>query len=310
MADSNILPVPADRVSVPPVRSLLFVPGHRERWVDPARASGADGVLFDLEDAVPASELAEARRVVRRAIDRYGSENPRLMARVAPPASDDIRADLDIIVAPGLHAVVLPLVHGPDEVRRVDDLLSPLEEARGIEVGSIVIVPLVETASAARFSYEIAVASPRIEYMGAGTSKQGDIARALGYKWTPEGLETLTMRSWVLLSVRAAGLRYPLTGLWGQVDDLDGCRQWAERARGIGFTGTMVIHPTHVPVVNDVFTPTAKEIAHWEEVITLMAASQAEGIGAVNMDGKMIDEADAKTAKENLELVRRLRTGS
>lgn len=310
MTETTIAPLPEGKVNAPPIRSLLFVPGHRERWVESARASGADGVLFDLEDAVPAAELAEARRVVRRAIDRYGAERPHLMARIAPPASGGMEADLDVIVAPGLHAVVLPLVHGPDDVRKTDDLVSSLEQARGMEVGSIVLVPLVETALAARFSYEIAVASPRVEYMGAGTSRQGDIARALNYRWTPGGLETLTLRSWVLLSVRAAGLQYPLTGLWGQVDDLDGCRQWVQNARDIGYTGTMVIHPSHVPIVNDVFTPTEVEISHWKEVISLMATSQAKGIGAVRMNGKMIDEADAKTAKENLELVRRLRSGS
>jgi citrate lyase subunit beta/citryl-CoA lyase len=307
--DPTIAPIPADRCTAPPIRSLLFVPGHRERWVEPARASGADGVLFDLEDSVPASELAQARRSVRRCVDRYGSHGPYLLARVAPPASADLDADLDAVVAPGLHAVVLPLVHGPDDVRRVDDRLSALEGARGMEVGSVIIVPLVETAFAARFSYEIAVASRRVEYMGAGTSRQGDIARALGYRWTAEGTETLTLRSWVLLNMRAAGLRFPITGLWGQVGDLEGCRRWVRNARDLGYTGTMAIHPSHIPIINEVFTPTPEEMAHWEEVIELMAARQAEGVGAFTLNGKMIDEADAKTAKQNLAIARQLLAG-
>jgi citrate lyase subunit beta/citryl-CoA lyase len=305
----TIPPVPGDRCAAPPIRSLLFVPGHRERWVAPARASGADGVLFDLEDSVPAAELAGARRVVRRAVDRYGSQGPYLLARVAPPASPQIEADLDAVVVAGLHAVVLPLVQGPDDVRRVDDRLSALESARGMRVGSVIIVPLVETALAARFSYEIAVSSRRVEYMGAGTSRQGDIARALGYRWSAEGTETLTLRSWVLLNMRAAGLRFPITGLWGQVDDLDGCRRWVEDARSLGYTGTMAIHPSHIPIINEVFTPTADEVAHWERVVELMAARQAEGIGAFRLDGKMIDEADAKTAKQNLAAARQLLAG-
>lgn len=309
MDNTTIAPVPADRCAAPPIRSLLFVPGNRERWVAPARDSGADGVLFDLEDSVPVSELAEARRTVRRSIDRYGSWGPYLMARVAPPASGDIEADLDAVVAPGLHAVVLPLVHGPDDVRRVDDRLSTLESARGMEVGSVIIVPLVETAFAARFSYEIAVSSRRIEYMGAGTSRQGDIARALGFRWTAEGTETLTLRSWVLLNVRSAGVRFPITGLWGQVDDLEGCRRWVENARGLGYTGSMAIHPSHIPIINEVFTPTQEEMAYWEEVIEVMAARQAGGVGAVRLNGKMIDEADAKTAKQNVAMARQLLAG-
>lgn len=302
----SIPAIPADRIVAPPLRSVLFVPGHRDRWVGPARASGADAVLFDLEDAVPIADLPAARRIVRDTIDHYGAEGPRLMVRVAPPGSTDLRTDLDAIVAPGLHAVVLPLVQGPDDVRRVEEQLAELESARWVEPGSIILVPLVETAFAARFSYEIAVSSRRVEYMGAGTSRQGDIARALGYRWSPEGLETLALRSWVLLSVRAAGLRFPLTGLWGQVDDLEGCRRWVENARDLGFSGTMAIHPSHIPIINEVFTPSAEEIAHWEQVIELMAQHQAEGIGAFVLDGKMIDEADAKTAKLNLDIVRQL----
>jgi citrate lyase subunit beta/citryl-CoA lyase len=304
-----IAPVPPDRVAAPPIRSLLFVPGHRDRWVEPARTSGADGVLFDLEDSVPVAELPHARRVVAGAIEQYGTEGPYLMVRTAPPGAAGLADDLDAAVGPGLHGVVVPLIQGPDDVRRVDERLSELEQARGIEPGSIVIVPLVETAFAARFSYEIAVSSRRVEYMGAGTSRQGDIARAIGYRWSAEGTETLALRSWVLLSVRAAGLRFPLTGLWGQVGDLEGCRRWVENARDIGYAGTMAIHPSHIPIINEVFTPTDAEVEHWEKVIELMAAHQAEGVGAFTLDGKMIDEADAKTAKQNLDIVQMLRYG-
>jgi len=194
-------------------------------------------------------------------------------------------------------------------VRRVDAQHGALARARGMADGSVIIMPLVETARAARFSYEIAVASRRVEYMGAGTSRQGDIARALGYRWTPEGTETLTMRSWVLLNVRAAGVRYPLTGLWADVDDLDGCRRWVEDARDLGYTGTMAIHPSHIPIINEVFTPSPEQIAYWERVVEVMAARQAEGVGALRLEGKMIDEADAKTAKDNLARVRRLLAG-
>jgi citrate lyase subunit beta/citryl-CoA lyase len=111
------------------------------------------------------------------------------------------------------------------------------------------------------------------------------------------------------MSVRAAGVRYPITGLWARVDDLDGCRRWAAEARGLGYTGSMVIHPTHVPIVNDVFTPTEDEIARWQQVVELMAEHQRAGIGAFRLDGRMVDEADAKTAKENLALANRISGG-
>jgi citrate lyase subunit beta/citryl-CoA lyase len=305
------IPVPPqDRCAPPPLRSALFVPGHRQRWVEPALASGADAVLFDLEDSVPAADLPAARRVVSAALAAPEQSGPRLMVRVAPAAAPELDADLDAVVGPGLHAVVVPLVQSLDDVRTVDDRLTDLERQRGIEIGSTVVMPIVETAFAARFCYEIAVSSRRIEYMGAGTSQEGDIVRALGFRWTPEGRETLTLRSWVLMSVRAAGVRYPITGLWARVDDLDGCRRWAAEARGLGYTGSMVIHPTHVPIVNDVFTPTEDEIARWQQVVELMAEHQRAGIGAFRLDGRMVDEADAKTAKENLALANRISGGA
>jgi citrate lyase subunit beta/citryl-CoA lyase len=308
MTEASISAPPTGRVVAPPLRSILFTPGHRERWVEPARNSGADAVLFDLEDAVPVSEIEDARRIVRTTIEEHGASGPRLMVRTAPPGAPEVWADLDAVVAPGLHAVVLPMVGSVDEVRRVDERLSELEAERGMEVGSTIIDPLCETAFALRFCYELAVSSPRIEYMGAGTSKAGDIQRAIGYRWSAEGRETLTLRSWVLLTLRAAGLRYPITGLWADVPDLDGCRRWCEEARSLGFTGTMAIHPSHVKIINEVFTPTEDQIAYWENIIRLMADHQAEGIGAFTLDGTLIDEADAKTAKVNLELVAQLRS--
>jgi citrate lyase subunit beta/citryl-CoA lyase len=79
-----------------------------------------------------------------------------------------------------------------------------------------------------------------------------------------------------------------------------------QNARDLGYTGTMAIHPSHIPIINEVFTPSDEQIGHWREVVELMAAHQAEGIGAFVLNGTMIDEADAKTAKANLELVAQL----
>lgn len=294
-----------------PLRSLLFVPGHRERWVAPARASGTDGILFDLEDAVPESEIDEARRVVGRAIDEAASgTGPRILVRLGPPGTAALRADLEAVVRPGLTGVVLPLVTEPDEVRSVDDQLGRLESAAGMEVGSTLIMPLVETPRAARLAFEIAQSSARIAYMGGGTSRQGDIARGLGYRWTPEGTETLTLRSWVLMCVRAAGVPFPLSGVWGTVDDLAGLRAFAEQSRQLGYNGLMLIHPSHVAVANEIFTPTPAEIAGWREVIDVMREAQGRGVGALRLHGQLIDEADVKTAELGLSLAEALGVGA
>jgi citrate lyase subunit beta/citryl-CoA lyase len=289
---------------------MLFVPGNRGKWVAPARESGTDAILFDLEDAVPVAELPEARAVVGRTLDEAASGiSPRVLVRVGPPGTPNQDDDLDAVVRPGLTAVVIPLVTDADEVRAVADRIDKLEETAGMEHGSVAIMPLVETAKAARFSYEIASSSPRVAYMGGGTSRAGDIARSLGYRWSPEGTETYGTRSWVLLNVRAAGVPYPVTGVWGQVGDLDGMRFFAEQSRDIGYNGLMLIHPSHVAIANEVFTPTAQEVADWHEVIRVMREAQANGVGAIRHLGMLVDEADVKTAELGLALAEALGIG-
>jgi citrate lyase subunit beta/citryl-CoA lyase len=288
-----------------PLRSVLFVPGHRQRWIAPARASGADGIIFDLEDAVPVAEIKAARSVVREAIEVHGESGPALIVRVGPAGSEALDADLDAVVCAGLAGVAVPLVSTAEEIKAVAGRLDELEAQRGIPVGTTVIWPIVETALAARFAFEIASASDRVAYMGGGTSRQGDIARSLGFVWSAEGSETMMLRSWVLLNVRAAGVPFPVSGMWSVIDDLAGLRAFAEQSRSLGYAGLMAIHPTHIPVINEVFTPTSEEIERWEEVIRTMREAQANGIGAIRMYGQLVDEADIKTAEVGLEYARR-----
>lgn len=206
----------------------------------------------------------------------------------------------------GLAGVMLPLVTAPDEVKWVAEQLDALEQARNLPVGSTIIFPLVETALAVRFCFEIATASGRVAYMGGATSRNGDIARAIGYQWTPEGTETLTLRSWVLLNMRAAAVPYPVSAMWSIVDDLDGLSSFALQTRSLGYVGMMAIHPSHIPVINKIFTPTESDIAHWRSVLEDMRAAQATGIGAKRHLGEMIDEADAKTATAMLDFAAKL----
>jgi citrate lyase subunit beta/citryl-CoA lyase len=296
----------AARPSPRPLRSLLFVPGHRRRWIESAVASGTDAILFDLQDAVPEEQVAAAREVVRSAVDASDGTGPGILVRVAPVGSPAFDEDLDAVVAPGLSGIVVPMLSAPSEVEEVAARLDRLEVTRGIPAGSTVIFPLVETAPAARFSYEIASASARVAYMGGATTPDGDIARALGFRWTAEGNETLFLRSWVLLNVKAAGVMYPISGLWPLLDDLDGLRAFAEQTRDLGYSGMMAIHPSHVPVINEVFTPSAADIRRWHETIDALDAARAAGTGAVRMGATMVDAAHVRTAELGLELARRL----
>ncbi|HEX7096190.1 MAG TPA: hypothetical protein VF183_09920, partial [Acidimicrobiales bacterium] len=108
------------------------------------------------------------------------------------------------------------------------------------------------------------------------------------------------IRSKVLVDVRAAGVPNPLSGMWGDVADLDGLARFAQQTAQLGYEGMMVIHPTHVPVVNEIFSPTAEDIEEWSAVIAAMDDAAADGRGAIRFRGQLIDEAHVKTAHQGL----------
>jgi citrate lyase subunit beta / citryl-CoA lyase len=227
------------------------------------------------------------------------------IVRVNGPADARIGGDLDAVVRSGLDGVMIPAVQSPEEVRDVSGIVDRLEEQRGIAPGSIELFPLVETAFAARFAYEIAVASPRVAWFAGSTADGGDIARALGYRWSPTGRESYVFRSWVLICARAAGIDWPISGVWTDVPDLEGLRAFALEARDLGYRGLMAIHPSHVPVINDVFTPSSADVEHAHCVIAAVEQGRREGIGAVRLDGRMLDEAHVKSAHELLSMAAR-----
>lgn len=285
---------------VRPVRSLLFIPGNRTDWLPKAAAAGADAVVFDLEGALPPDQKESGRAGVRAVIDAAAGRGPAIMVRINDVRSDHWRADLDAVCAAGLSAVLLPQVAGLSDVETVSAELDVIERRLGLPTHSILLDPLMESPQAIRQAYEIAASSPRIAYMGAGISKRGDIARTIGYQWTPEGLETLFFRSKVLLDVRAAGVPNPISGMWGDIADLDGLREFAHRTRQLGYEGMMVIHPSHVAVVNEVFSPSPDEVELWHATLAAMDAAHAAGDGAIRFRGEVVDEAHVLTARQGL----------
>ncbi|MBY0401187.1 CoA ester lyase, partial [Myxococcota bacterium] len=189
---------------------------------------------------------------------------------------------------------------------RTDEALARSEARAGVPIGSTRIMPLVESANAVRQAYEIASASPRVAYMGGATSRGGDLARSLGYRFSDAGLETLFLRSKVLVDVRAARIENPLSGLWGRIDDLEGLRAFAIQSRDLGYEGLLTIHPAQVPIVNAVFSPSAQEVSEWRGIVAAMEKAERAGLGAIRLDGRLIDVAHAKTARRELERAKRL----
>ncbi len=289
-----------------PLRSLLFVPANKEDWMRKAPRFKADALIFDLEDAVPAASRPEARKIVRQVTEELGAQGQTIFVRVNGMDTGETGDDIEAVVCKELHGIFLPKVRGPEDVVGASALLDHFERKNGVPVGHTFIDPLLETARAANMVSAIASASPRVAYLGGGTAKDGDGARAIGYEWTPQGLETLFARSRTLSEARAAGVPFPISGLWTPIEDLEGLRAFAIQTRQLGYHGMMAIYPGHIATINEVFSPSPEDIVHWKRVISSMAEAEAAGTTAIRgEDGHLIDTAHVKTAQDRLELARR-----
>ena len=262
-----------------------------------ALASEADGVVFDLESAIPRGAAGEAQQNVRQALNVHTPDQPAIFVRVSAVGTADFAADVGACRHPSLTTLMLPQVTDPEEVAIADAALEGTK-AR--------IMPLVETASAVRLAHELATASERVAYMGGATGRHRDLDRSVGFQWTPEGTETLYLRQKVLIDVRSAGLPNPLSGLWGMIGDFDDLARFAHQTRQLGYEGMMIIHPTHIPIVNQIFSPTPAEIDGWHRLIAAVDEAEAQGIGAFRHEGRLIDQAHLLTAQKSLARAERL----
>ena len=283
-------------------RSALFVPGHKPDWVPKAVRAGADMLILDLEDSVPVPDKARARGLVRESLDALAAEGQDRSVRINGFATGLTLDDLEAIVCPALQAVRLPKVESADDLRELDALLTHLEKRAGMEPGTVATPLDLETAGSMRDACDILRASPRATSMMLGCGPGGDAARAVGYQWTKGGTQTHYLRSRAVLDARAAGVEYPMVSSWWDIRDVDGLRADAALNRRFGFRGMVVMHPTHVPIVNETFTPNEAELAHARGLIAAMEAAEREGSAAVTYEGDMVDYAMVTTARELLDL--------
>lgn len=289
-----------------PYRSILFVPAHKPAWAHKALASGADCIVIDLEDSVPADLKESARETARETLAALRKESDRVGLFVRPNALDTKMsgADLEAVIGPDLTGLFTPKIRNATDVVRWETLIDWFEARNGAE-GLEMIVP-VEMVDAINNAVEIAGASPRVGAMIGPTSEHADIARAVGYRQSREGSETLYLRSRILLACRQFGL-HPLTGLWEDLEDLDGLRSFADYGLQLGFRGQILIHPSHVPVVHEVYTPSEDEVAHHQELVETVEKAIANGHGAVRFRGTHVDIAHMEKAKEWLAHARLVR---
>jgi len=287
-------------------RSAIFVPGNKPDWIAKAVKSGADHLILDLEDSVPDRDKVASRALVRQGLAELVALDKPCSVRINAFSTGLTLGDLEGIFCAELTEVSLPKVETAADLQALGAMLEVLERAAGLEPGRISTPLALETARAMRGAYEIAVACPRVRGLMLAAGAGGDAARSVGYVWSKAGTETLYLRSKAVLDARAAGIQCPMVSSWWDIRDLDGLRRDAQLNRSLGFRGQVVMHPSQVPIVNQVFSPHASEIAYYKGLLEAYEDGQRHGTAAVLYQGDMIDTAMATTAREILEMAREI----
>jgi citrate lyase subunit beta/citryl-CoA lyase len=273
------------------MRSLLFVPADGGSKLDKAIASGADGVIIDLEDSITPERKGHARAAAFEFLKSAGSKTrrPHLLVRINGLDTGMTDADLDAVVPGKPDAIVFPKAEGGATVIHLDAKLTAREAIAGLSEGSIkVLAQAVESAAGLFAAGSYRDASKRLIGMTWGPE---DISTELGAETNRDDKGILTepyrlARNICLYGAAAAKLP-AIETIYADFRNLEGLRRDTDEARRDGFTGRLAIHPTQVPVINEVFTPTAAQIEKAKMVVAAFAAKP--GAGAVGIDGKMFD---------------------
>ena len=282
------------------MRSLLYVPGISERMILKARDSAADGLILDLEDAITPDQKLEARATVVRLLGELDFGGKEIFVRINSLATGWGLEDARAVAAVGAPGLVIPKCESVEDVTTVAPVMqSKYHQPIGGQARKLLC--LIETPRGVFAGREIAESNELVAGLMFGAA---DLSRDLGCILSEDETEVLFARSHVLLAARAAGVAAYDSPHFA-IDDLEGLRRRCQSARNLGYDGKTIIHPSHIGIVNEVFAPTAEQIAEAERVIEAMAEAQAEGRGAIRLDGKMIDQVHLSAARKVLEKARK-----
>lgn len=282
------------------MRSMLFVPGDSPRKFEKASDSKAGALILDLEDSVATEKKEEARKLTRVALSgRRGAQQ--LYVRVNALDTGMTLLDLAAVMSAAPDGIVLPKSHGGDDIRQLSFWLDAFEAAAGLQVGATRIVAVATETAASLFglaSYK--ESSPRLVGLMWGAE---DLAASLGASENRSGGALHSpfrlARDMCLMGAAAADVA-AIDTVYTDIDNLVGLEEETRAARRDGFTVKAVIHPKHVDLVNAAFEPTAAERAWAEKIVAAFAGNP--DIGALRLDGKMVDKPHLRAAQKVLGL--------
>ena len=266
---------------VRPYRSVLYIPGSRERALEKARTLAADAIIFDLEDAVAPDEKVAARSILAQALQNdYGARVRivRVNALETEWGRQDVQAFAD---HPGVDALLIPKVNSAADL----DAVARLAPAKPLWA-------MMETALGMLNAGQIA-AHPALQGMVMGTN---DLAKELGSRFRPDRLPLQAGLGLCLLAARACG-RVIVDGVYNAFKDDEGLRAECEQGRDMGFDGKTLIHPLQLDIANAAFAPSMAEVELARRQIEAYDAALAQGQAVAVVDGKIVENLHVVTAK-------------
>ena len=290
------------------LRSLLFAPGNHERRLQKVGTFGSDAIVLDLEDAVADAEKDEARRMVRDALPTY-ADTPVVTVRVNSHGTGRMEEDIIAVAYPGLDCVMVPKIESPETLQRCDALLYALERERGLPVGAIRLLGIVETPIGLIRCDDIALAAPeRTLTLAFGL---GDFSTEIQVDLSAGGKELLYARGRLLVAVRAAGMRAPIDGPYLDIHDDEGLEADTRASRGLGYEGRVVVYPRQVDIAQRVYAELSDEdVARSQSVVDAFEAAEGEGLASIQVDGRFVDYPIYDRARQKLRLHRAARHGT
>ena len=273
------------------LRSLLFLPATAEHLLAKATERGADALVIDLEDAIPPDRKAAARPMAQAAVRQLAERGATVVLRVN---SDPALWQEDLLGMPveALSAIMLPKVESLDQVEALAKALIQMRAEQAPPIAALIETPRGVVAAATIASHSALCA------LGFGSE---DYAGALGVPAEPAALTWPAQQ--VLTCAHAHGLQcWGLAASIAEVDDMLGFARAVDAGRAMGFTGSVCIHPRQVPVVNRGFSPSEQELAWAQRVLAADQAAREQGLGAILLDGRMLDKPIVDRARRWLGL--------
>jgi citrate lyase subunit beta/citryl-CoA lyase len=288
-------------------RSLIFIPGNNPRFLEKSKTINADIICFDLEDSVPADDKKSARKLVNKAIQEIDSMdkfNKQIIVAVRINAPDSKLAvyDLKEVVTEGIDAIVIPKVENEIQITNISSMVETFEKEKSIQNNFIKLMPSIESALGVVNAFTIAKNDRRISSLIFGVF---DFLHDMKIDTNEQDILTGYMyaRAKVPVDARAAGID-SIDSIWQNIHDTTGLEKDLLFGKRLGYTGKCVIHPSQIDFVHKIFSPSEQDIQWAKKVISALDASidrDKTKIGAVNLEGKMIDAVHYKQAKRILE---------